>query len=173
MPRRSKIEGLPKTVKEWLDGQLVEGNFAGYQTLAAELKTRGYDISKSGLHRYGQIFEERLQTLKLVTEQARAVVAASPDDEDAVNQALVRLTQEKLFGLLMELEVNPATVNLSGITRSIAELARASINVKDFAAKVRTKAEAAANSVASSLKQAGLTDEAVSQIQSRILGIAS
>jgi hypothetical protein len=173
MARRSKIETLPKAVKEWLDAQLVEGNFSGYEALANELKGRGYDISKTGLHRYGQAFDERLKTLKLVTEQARAVVQASPDDEDAMNQALVRMTQEKLFGLLLEMQVDPAKINLSGITRSIAELARASINVKDFAAKVRLRAQEAAADVASTLKTAGMSDEGVEQIKNRILGVGA
>jgi hypothetical protein len=139
MPRRSKIEGLPADVKRWIDGALIEGNFSGYEALAAELKAKGYDISKSGLHRYGASFDERLRALKLVTEQAKAVVLAAPDEEDAVTEALVRLTQEKLFSVVMALNVDPETVNLSSITRSIAELARSSIGQKKYAADVREK----------------------------------
>lgn len=172
MPRRSKVAQLPPEIKAWLDRALVDKNFSQYELLAGELKKRGCDISKTGLHRYGQDFEERLKTLKMVTEQAKAVVAAAPDDEDAVNQALVRLTQEKLFGLLLEMEVDPSKVNLSGITRSIAELARASITVKDFASKVRAKAAAVAQAVGDAVKGSGLTEEGVEAIKRRILGIA-
>lgn len=139
MPRRSKIEGLPKDVKRWIDSALIDGNFSGYEMLAAELKAKGYDISKSGLHRYGASFDERLRALKLVTEQAKAVVLAAPDEEDAVTEALVRLTQEKLFSVVMDLNVDPEKVNLSSITRSIAELARSSVNQKKYAADVREK----------------------------------
>lgn len=139
MGRRKVIEGLPGDVKGWLDASLVDGNFSGYEALAAELKTRGYEISKSAVHRYGQEFEERLKALRLVTEQARAVVEHSPDDEDAVTQALVRLTQEKLFSVLMDMQVDPEKVNLSGITRSIAELARSSVTVKKWAQEARAK----------------------------------
>ena len=81
MPRRSKVEALPAPVKAWLDQALVENNFSQYERLAAELGKRGYSIGKSSLHSYGQAFEERLKTLRLVTEQARAVVQAAPDDE--------------------------------------------------------------------------------------------
>ena len=135
MPPRSKVDGLPKAVKEWLDRALVEGNFAGYEALSAELKSRGHDISKTGLHRYGQAFGERLATLKLVTEQARAVVEAAPDEDDTVNQALVRITQEKLFSVMLDLQIDPEKVDISKITKSIADLARSSVNVKRYAAE--------------------------------------
>lgn len=172
MPPRSKVDGLPKAVKEWLDRALVEGNFAGYEALSAELKARGHGISKTGLHRYGQAFEERLQALKMVTEQARAVVEASPDEDDAVNQALVRVTQEKLFTLMMDLQIDPETVDIAKITRSIADLARSSTTVKDYARKVKLKAAEAAKDVGDTLKGAGLSNEAVEAIKQRILGVA-
>jgi hypothetical protein len=73
MPRRSKVEQLPADMKAWLDQALVQNNFSQYELLSAELKKRGCEISKTGLHRYGQEFEERLKTLRMVTELARAV----------------------------------------------------------------------------------------------------
>ena len=173
MPPKSKVHSLPAAVKQWLDDALVEGNFTGYETLEAELKQRGFDISKSSLHRYGQEFEERLNALKLATEQARAVVQASPDDDDAMNQALIRITQEKLFSLMLDLEIDPAEVDISKITRSIADLARSSTDAKKYAREVREKARAAAEEVASTVKSAGLTDEAAEAIRAKILGIAS
>ena len=121
MPRRSKILALPAAVKKWLDGALIDGNFSGYEELAAELKGRGFDISKSGLHRYGSSFDDRLRALKLVTEQAKAVVQAAPDEEDAVTEALVRLTQEKLFTVVMDLNVDPEIYERALPPGSVAE----------------------------------------------------
>ena len=173
MPARSKVHDLPAAVKQWLDDALVEGNFSGYEALAEELKSRGCEVSKSSLHRYGQQFEERLAALKLATEQARAVVAASPDDDDAMNQALIRVTQEKLFTLMMNMQIDPKTVDIAKITRSIADLARSSTDAKKYAREVREKAKAAAEEVANTVKSAGLTDEAAEAIRAKILGIAS
>ena len=48
MPKRSAVETLPAQVKRWLDQALVDGNFSGYEALADELKTRGFD--KAGLY---------------------------------------------------------------------------------------------------------------------------
>lgn len=174
MPKRSSIAALPADVKAWLDQALVEGNFSGYQLLEEELKAKGFTIGKSSIHRYGQQFEERLQTLKLVTEQARAVVTAAPDDEDTVNQALVRMVQEKLFSVVMEMQVDPEKVNLSGLTRSIAELSRSSIQVKKYAADIKKQViEDAVKAVDSTAKKGGLSDEAANEIRRKILGIAA
>ncbi|NDV20869.1 DUF3486 family protein [Pseudodesulfovibrio sp. JC047] len=140
MPRRSAVDMLPKEVKEWLDRALADGGFADYRLLADELKDRGFEISKSAVHRYGQKFEDRLASLKLVTEQSRAIVLANPDDDNAINDALMRLTQEKLFGILMEMEVDPSKINMAGITRSIAELGRASVTQKKWMAEAREQA---------------------------------
>jgi hypothetical protein len=140
MSKRSTVETLPKELKEWLDGELVKRGFANYIQLAADLKAKGAEVSKSSLHRYGSKFEERMAQLKASTEQARAVVAASPDDEGAMNEALIRLTQDKLFNLLVDMEIDPASVNLNKMTKSIADLARSSVSQKRYAAEVKAAA---------------------------------
>lgn len=140
MPKRSKVDALPKALKEWLDAELVRRGFADYNQLAADLQAQGAEVSKSSLHRYGSKFEERMAQLKVSTEQARAVVAASPDDEGAMNEALIRLTQDKLFQVLVDLEVDPESIALPKLTKSIADLARSSISQKKWQIEVRTKA---------------------------------
>lgn len=172
MGKKSTVETLPKEVKEWLDRALVESNFSGYKLLAEEMKARGYEISKSAIHRYGQDFEDRLKTLKMVTEQARAVVQAAPDEDGAVNDALVRLTQEKLFGVLMEIEVDPESVDLAKLAKAVAELGKASVMQKRWLSEVRAKAEAAAANVEKIAKKGGLSSDSVEQLRREILGIA-
>lgn len=131
MPPRSKVAKLPAEVKAWLDRALAENNFSEYEALSAELKERGFAISKSALSRYGQNFEERLSALKIASEQAKAIVDAAPDEDGAVNDSLMRLVQEKLFGLLME--EHRDNVDLPKVARAVAELGKASIAQKKFA----------------------------------------
>lgn len=178
MAPRSKIEQLPPEVKQWLDARLVQGGFAGYELLEAEVNTRleqagaKFKVGKSSIHRYGSQFEDRLKALKLVSEQAKAVIENSQDDEDAVSQALIRMTQERLFTVLMEMEVDPDSLNLAKLTRAIADLSRASIGNKRFAAEVKSKAAAAAEAVGKVVKQAGMSAETADMIRRQILGIA-
>ncbi|MEX3628758.1 MAG: DUF3486 family protein [Burkholderia sp.] len=175
MPPRKKVEKLPAAVKEWLDRLLVDTGFSDYsgvtKLLNAELKPYGLNVGRSSVHAYGRSFEDRLKSLKLVTEQARAVVAAAPDDDGAVNDALVRLTQEKLFGILRELEVDPENVDLPKMARAVADLGKASVMQKRWQAEARKQALAdAATEAGDAARSLGLTDDAVEQIQKRILG---
>lgn len=174
MPPRSKISKLPKAVKDWLDKALAENGFADYELLAADLKERGYDISKSAIHRYGQDFENRLGALRMASEQAKAIVQSSNDDEGAVSEALMRLVQEKLFQTLLDFQIDPdKPVNLASAAKAVAELARATVSQKKWQAEVRAKAVIAADAVESIAKRGGLSAEALDTIRRDILGIAA
>ncbi|MQU56822.1 DUF3486 family protein [Pseudomonas helleri] len=170
MPPRSKVASLPKTVKAWLDKALAENGFSEYETLAAELSAQGFSISKSALHRYGQDFESKLSALKMASEQARAVVAAAPDEEGAVNEALMRLVQEHLFKILM---TDGQSFDLPKVAKAVAELGKASIAQKKWQTEYREKAEAAASRVEKIAKKGGLNQATVDEIRREILGMAS
>ncbi|MDU9022156.1 DUF3486 family protein [Pseudomonas corrugata] len=170
MPPRSKVAALPAEVKAWLDQTLVENNFSGYELLSGELESRGYSIGKSALHRYGTEFEDKLSALKMASEQARAVVQAAPDEEGAVNEALMRLVQEHLFKLLMS---DGDQIDLPKVAKAVAELGRASVVQKKWQAEFREKAEAAAARVEKIAKKGGLNAATVDEIRREILGMAS
>lgn len=169
MPPRSKVASLPKAVKAWLDKALAENSFSEYESLAAELLAQGFSISKSALHRYGQDFESKLSALKVASEQARAVVAAAPDEEGSVNEALMRLVQEHLFKLLM---ADGNKLDLPKVAKAVAELGRASVVQKKWQSEVRAKAEAAASQVEKITKKSGLDANTVAEIRREILGVA-
>lgn len=171
MAKRSKIATLPAEIKAWLDAALVEGNFSGYELLETELKARGFDIGKSSIHRYGSDFEKKLAMLKLASEQARAIVTAAPDDEGAVNEALMRLVQEHLFKLLTADEKDG--FDLPKVARAVADLGRATVTQKKWQTEVRAKAAAAADAAEKIAKKGGLSAASVDEIRRSILGIAT
>jgi hypothetical protein len=137
MAPRSKVHALPPELKEWLDAELVKRGFGDYVQLAADLKARGAEISKSALQRYGSPFEQRMAQLKMASEQARALVDAAPDEEDKLGAAVVRMTQEKIFNLLMELEINAADVDVNKLFKNAAEIGKASVTQKRFSMEAR------------------------------------
>jgi len=143
MAPRSKISRLPTKVKDWLDKALADNGFADYELLAADLKARGYDISKSAIHRYGQDFEARLGALRMASEQAKAIVLSAPDEDGSVSEALTRLVQEKLFQTLMAFQLDPdKPLNLASAAKAVAELSRSSVTQKKWQAEVREKVNA-------------------------------
>ncbi len=163
MPRRSKVHALPPELKEWLDAELVKRGFGDYVQLAFDLKARGADVSKSSLQRYGSPFEQRMAQLKMAGEQARALVDAAPDEEDKLGAAVVRMTQEKIFSLLMELEINPKDVDVNKLFKNAAEIGKASVTQKRFGMEARAAIEAEARRKLLEEQEASLQDVARAQ----------
>lgn len=171
MPPRSIVDQFPEEIREELNQKLIKNSFGKYTDLTGWLNKKGYKISRSALHAYGQSFEERVDALQIATEQARALVESSPDDDDAMGNALVRLTQEKLFQLLMKLQVDPAKISLPQLTRAIADLGRVSIVQKQWRANLREATEKAAASVEKVVREGGLSKETAAWARREILGI--
>lgn len=172
MGQRSKILDLPEATRADLDAKLISRGFRGYEELEAWLEAQGYEIGKSSIHRYGSKLEQRVAELKRSTDQAKALVAASPDEAGDMSEALMRLLQEKLFTLLMEMDVDPENASLGAIAKAMAPLARASIALKKYSSEVAEKARAAADAADRIVKTGGLSAEAGAQIRAAILGIA-
>lgn len=144
MAPRCKIHTLPPELKAWLDAELIVRGFGDYVQLAADLKARGADVSKSSLHRYGSPFEKRMAQLKMSNEQARALVDAAPDDEDKLGAAVIRLTQDRIFQLLIDLEIDPESVDINKLFKNAAEIGKASVVNKKFTLEARAAIEDAA-----------------------------
>jgi hypothetical protein len=171
MSPRSKARQLPPDVKAWLDQALVESNFSDYDLLAEACKNKGIEISRSSLHRYGSAFEKSMADLKLATEQAIAITAQVPDDENALGEALLRLIQEKTFTMLQTMDASKP-ISLDKLAKIASDTAFAGTAVKEFRAKVKAKAAEAAKTVSTIVKKAGLTPDQVNVIKRSILGIA-
>ncbi|MGP1628329.1 MAG: DUF3486 family protein [Giesbergeria sp.] len=179
MAPRSKVHTLPPELKEWLDGQLVARGFGDYVQLAADLKARGADVSKSTLQRYGSPFERSLAAVKIAGEQARALVDAVPDDEDKLGAAVVRVTQEKILKLLMESHIDPEEVDINKLFKNAAEIGKASVTQKRFSLAVRKEIEEAARKKAledaaqqasETGRQQGLSPAGVDALRTAIMG---
>jgi Protein of unknown function (DUF3486) len=125
------------------------------------------------------MLERKLDAVRRATTQARAILAAAPDDEAVVSDALIRLVQQIDFDILVQLEaggageVDPRA--LAEITRSVATLARASVQQKRWNAETRAKLEAkvaaAGDQVTDVIRQGGLSHDAARHIRNALVDI--
>lgn len=171
MPARSKVDQLPEDVREALEQRLIQQAFGGYEALAEWLGEQGWAITKSSLHRWGSRFEDRVRTLKVATDQAKAICEANPDDDGAMADALMRLTQQKVFDVLLDLEVDPDDVDVTKLARVVSELSRGTVNLKRYQAEARERilAEQSAK-LDQVVREGGLTAKAAKTIRKDILG---
>lgn len=180
MARRSRIDELPDELRRWLERALTDSGFAGYKELEALLRDKGFAISKSAIHRYGQKIERRFAAIKASTEAARLLTEGAADDQDARSEAVIALVQTEMFEAIINMQeagaedLDPAERIglLSSAAKNIATLARASVNQKKFRLEVQARAEAAAANVEKIAKKGGLSPESVQALRREILGIA-
>ena len=178
MPQRSKVELLPDDLRRELEQKLIGSGFSGYVALAEWLGERGFEVSKSSLQRWGSSFEERVRGLEEVTRQAQAIVERAPDKDGALTDSILRLAQEKLFKLLLDINIDPETVDIAKLMRSVSSVGRASIDQKKLAAQIRREVAEEERSRAIALidelaedKDLGLTREGVESFKKNLLSL--
>ncbi|MCY4030285.1 MAG: DUF3486 family protein [Acidobacteria bacterium] len=146
MPPRSKIRTFPEDVRRELDARLIAGGFGGYAALAEWLRSRGFEIGASSVKRYGADLEQRIERIRLATEQAEALVEAA-GETGALADASMRLIQEKMWDVLAASDEKDVKA-LSAAARALADTARASVAIRQERRKVLGEAAEAAGTEA-------------------------
>ncbi|MUT40806.1 terminase, partial [Acinetobacter baumannii] len=142
---------------------------------------RGYNVSKSSVHRYGQKVEQKLAAVQASTQAAMMIADAAPDDSDMRSSAVLSLVQTELFNALIALQesenpdADPADriMLMAKAGKGIAEIAKASVNQKKWESEVKERVQAAAKEVDKIVKKSGLSKETANEIRKQILGITS
>jgi hypothetical protein len=170
MPPRSKVTCLPDNIRSELDKRLITTSFSDYTALEAWLQEKGFEISRSAIHRYGQEFEGKIFAIRIATEQAKAIAEAAGDEEGAMNEALIRLIQQKSFEVLVNSE-NDA--NLPKMGTMIARISHAAVSQKKWMAEVKGKAKQALQNIEEKTKSGkkSLDPETLRIIREEIYGI--
>lgn len=147
MPARGLESRLAPEIRQWLEAELIRRGFSDYSALTEELARRldalgEKPASRSAVYRFGAKVEERIAALKRSTEMAQALAAEVGDDSGALNDALIRVAQDKLFDVLLSAELDPESNSLSRLTGAISDLARASVAQKKLQRQVQADAVA-------------------------------
>lgn len=179
MARESSIDQLTDEDKAWLDKRFMDQGFCGYEEIAKILQERGYNVSKSSVHRYGQKVEQKLAAVQASTQAAMMIADAAPDDSDLRSSAVLSLVQTELFNALIDLQessnpdTNPADriMLMAKAGKGIAEISKASVNQKKWESDVREKVQKAAKAVEAIAKKGGMSKDIVNEVKKEILGI--
>ncbi|MCR4529876.1 DUF3486 family protein [Acinetobacter venetianus] len=179
MARESSIDQLSTDDKVWLDKRFMDKGFCGYEEIATILQERGYNVSKSSVHRYGQKVEQKLAAVQASTQAAMMIADAAPDDSDMRSSAVLSLVQTELFNALVALQeadnedADPADriMLMAKAGKGIAEIAKASVNQKKWESEVKERVQAAAKAVEKIVKKGGMSKDTVDEVKKEILGI--
>lgn len=160
------------------DRRAANGGFADYAELTAWLGTAGYSIARSGRRVIDRRtrFERRLDEIRQVTKEAREVVSAFGEGDAELNEALLRLVQQRLFEILRVAGRDDVKrLNLGALARAVAEMSRASVLQERWLFDVRSKLKARVNAAGAQVgevsREAGLSPETEQRIRNALLDI--
>lgn len=151
MARRSKVSGLPTEVLDDLNTQLVQRGFCDYEALSDWLKSLGFDISKSALHRHGSELEAEFAEAMADARRTRALAKAAREDSDeddgAMLSAASSIMQDSLLRVSLKLknsgdDAASTAKSLSLVSRAFADVGRFDIARQKWQTEVRAKVNA-------------------------------
>ncbi len=177
MGRAAATDRLPPDVRAWLEHELRNSNFTGYEALAEKLKDKGYPIGATSLWRYGKRMKQLRAKSQIYVEMAKFL---PQDDEDALSGAVLSMIQSNFFDIMMAMDSDEEEDNekrlkmLSDAAHAMANLSRASVNQKKWSRNVR---EEDARKLAALEKEAktgksGLDMETLKRVREEIYGLA-
>lgn len=186
MPPVSKIAQLPPHIRDWLHKAIVGRGFGDIVALTEELnalcKEGGVAISvgKSAVGAESQRVKRAQEAIAATTRQMQLIADSARDDSDKRGEALNALVSEGMFEALLvarEAEAEPDMGKRIGLMNkaalAAARLSTASVRQRRWRQEVEERTREAADAVAKIAKTGGMTAAQVSEIRSRILGIAA
>lgn len=172
--KRGAVAVLPDDVRMELEARLIAGGFGDYQGLAEWLEQKGFEVSRSALHRHGQRLAEQLARVRDSTRAVQLLAGEIADDEDRRSEVLVALVQAELVELMLQAQEWSADDRLPNVLKVAAQLNNvvgASTKLKEYQNKAKIRAQETAEAVAETVKKGGLSDETAELIRRQILGI--
>ncbi|OPY07243.1 MAG: hypothetical protein A4E68_01925 [Syntrophaceae bacterium PtaB.Bin095] len=173
MPRRSKIDLLPESVRKEFERRLIEGCFSDYEGVALWLQEQGYDISRSAAHRWGQGFQRAQAAVKAATDMATALTEHIGDDAGKILDASQRIYMGKILQVLLDMEdLSPENIDFLKLGRAIADITKTAIPLKKHMDEVelRKKTEQAAANIETRVR-ASLPEETLKMVLEEVYNI--
>lgn len=161
--RGATYDDLTKVVAAWVaDGKLAPEHAP----------------SRAGLARYGKNFLARMEQLTVAREAAKQIVASSGGDGLVMDEAATNLVLNEIMSIFMNRDPDDADAGLSPgevakIAAGLGKLQSSSVQREKIKTEFEKKVKAAAQSVSGKAKKAGLSKEAIEEIEREVLGIAA
>lgn len=150
--RHSKITSiLPPELVEAINKRLVGGDT--YQEITDLINRSGHEISRSSVGRYGKDFLTRLEKLRVVKEQAKAIVTETKDGPATeLAEASNQLALQKIMEYLMKVD-NLDDSKATEVFKALALLQRANVQVEKLKLDYNRGIDAASEKIKAGLKE--------------------
>ena len=166
--RHSKLHALSAEHQAELNRLLIEDTT--YEEIVEHFKGRGVDLSRSSVGRYGKEFMNQVRELKILEDQARALLTGEPEDAFKLEEAASKLAVKGI--LMWLLEGGKAAVDRPFMLKNLSDLQKASVSRERLKIEMRRKAEAAVGRIekaATALSK----EEMIKMIREEVYGLAT
>jgi len=183
--KRSQFDTLPEALKTQIHKLFKEKNFADFDGATTEinaiLEQGGYEVtlSRSVVHRQAQKLKKILDGIRDTQEASKFIMEAFPDEDKTTSQANLRMLNDSLFKLQIEVsELNGdekmTPYAKSNILRNIGEaltkITRADVAVSKYKNELKEKLDAKFGEIS---PRTGIDMETLRVIREEIYGIVS
>jgi hypothetical protein len=163
--RHYKVEAFPEPIREAINRALVQG--VTYDELVKRLLGDGIEIGKSSIARYGKNFLSKLERVRLVREQAAAIVKEAGTDGMNLQEAASEMATHQIMEALLEMDV-VTDEPLHKLASALANLQRSDVQRERFKGDFAKKADKAVENIA---KKKSLDPETMRMIREEIYGL--
>jgi hypothetical protein len=173
---KSRLLWLPRDILEQVNRMLVEVGEGRktYEQIAEWVISKGFQTSKSAIHRYAR-WMNALEKVKLVGEQARAIIDDTGEDPMRIEEATAKLGAVVMMEVFQE-AMRGDRIDVHHIGRLMGDFAKlqsSSILRERLKDDFRGKLDKAADEVVKAVKKQGLSEEKAAEIRKKILGVVS
>jgi hypothetical protein len=177
--KRYKINELPEEIIEAVNRQVASGK-VGYREIADwinQLEVKGDDgetitVGKSSVQRYSKEFLAKMDRMRIISEQAKALVEANPDAPDTV---LVTAANKLAVSVILEtLTAAQGAIQgekMTDVMKALAHLQRATATTEKLRLDYLKKASAAVEEIEAKARTKGIDPETLAFIKEQIYGI--
>jgi hypothetical protein len=128
LDRRSRVIHLPPELRAWLDQELLRNGFSDYRGLASAIAEKGWQISKSAVHRYGVklkgVIAERQARAAERAELARALAGIYGTDTQSMLEGALGVGLTRVLDAIDQGDYNAEADTLSALVKAIPSLAK-------------------------------------------------
>jgi hypothetical protein len=167
--RPSKVTRLPETLRKRVERRLSEQGFSDYKGLASSIRQYGHEISVRSLQRYGATLTRDSEPTHLLALQSPKMEGVPPDSP-AMTESLVKLTQEKLWSALSEID-QLKQGDMSRLAHAVAHLTQAAISLRRWTDQ-RAEERERDDHEAEDEPRGGLSPETSQALRNALLGLA-
>ncbi len=163
MSRRKhhKVTTFPPEIVEEVNKRLVEGHT--HQEIADWLKQMGHPLGRSSVQRYGKDFMARLERLKMIKEQARAIVHESGDTPGTeMAEAASQMALELIISKLQKVR-DLDEVDIAAILKAIPRYEQSAVRREALKFQFNKGVEAAVSKIKDALKKELEADQGLMQ----------